>query len=275
MKETILLLGGGLVAGLIIMFMKDFLLKKFKKEIPKLISEEEKIKLLDLYNKGLVTLSHLKSLGIEIEKKVEGEIETFNGQKLATGMLNITSPVHWAKDIASIFNLRKLIIIGVIVGCIYGYGWWKGTQGVQPVLDWHGKEEFVALNNHYLHILKDGTMEVLDSDKKTVLKKITTKDLENFKKNLRPYGLMLEPVVVGGLGVSNAGAGIEGGIGVRYAKFFKWVADVCLTNKGFYPIGVSYKITENTAVGLSVGTGFGKGERGFFERWLAKITIKF
>jgi hypothetical protein len=179
------------------------------------------------------------------------------------------------KDISSIFNLRKLIIIGVIIGLIYGYGWYKGHQGVQPILDWHGKEEMVALNDHYLHILKDGTMEILDSDKKTVLKKLTVKDFENLKKNSRPYGLMIEPIAVGGLGISNAGAGIEGGVGVRYAKFFKWVADICLTNAGFYPFGISYKLTDNTALGLSVGTGFKKGERGFFERWLLKMTIKF
>jgi hypothetical protein len=275
MKETILLLGGGLIAGIIVMFMKDFIFKKFKKEIPKLIPEDEKTKLLDLYNKGLVTLNHLKSLGIEVEQKIGTEVEKFSGQKLATGMLNITSPIHWAKDIVSIFNLRKLIIIGVIIGLIYGYGWYKGHQGVQPILDWHGKEEMVSLNDHYLHILKDGTMEILNSDKKTVLKKLTVKDFENLKKNSRPYGLILEPVVVGGFGISNAGAGIEGGVGVRYAKFFKWVADICLTNAGFYPFGISYKLTDNTALGLSVGTGFKKGERGFFERWLLKMTIKF
>jgi len=171
--------------------------------------------------------------------------------------------------------IKTAIVIAIIALGIFGYGYWQGHQGVQPVLDWHGKEEMVSLNDHYLHILKDGTMEILDSDKKTVLKKLTVKDFENLKKNLRPYGLVFEPVAVGGLGVSNAGAGFEGGIGLRYFKYFKWVTDICLTNAGFYPFGISYKLTDNTAVGLSVGTGFKKGERGFFERWLLKFTLKF
>ena len=269
MKETFILLGGGLFAGLFIMFLKDFIIKKFKKEVPKLIPEEEKTKLLDLYNKGLVTLNHLKSLGIEIEKKVEVAIP-YEAKPLKQKLANDFHPIKLLTSTAKI-----LLVLSVIMGVVYGWGWYQGHQGLQPVLNWHGKEEWVSLNDHYMHIKKDGSMEIVASDKKTILKKLTVKDFENLKKNSRPYGFILEPVGVVGGGISNASTGFEGGIGLRYAKFFKWVADVCLTNKGFYPFGISYKLTDSSAIGLSVGTGFKNGERGFFERYLIKYSFKW
>jgi hypothetical protein len=219
-------------------------------------------------------------LFIKIRQKVINQTkevvgEKFSLSKFSSGMLNIVSPVGWAKDIASIFNLRKLIIIGIIIGCIYGYGWYRGQQGKPVMIDLKGKEEFIKLNEHYLHIQKDGSMQVLDKDKKTVLKDIKVKDLDNLRKYLRPYGFKFEPVLVAGLGASISNAGFEGGIGVRYFKWFKWVTDVALTNKGFYPLGISYKLTENSAIGLSTGTGFQKEERGLFSRFLLKFTNKF
>jgi hypothetical protein len=223
MKETILLLSGGLLAGIIVMFIKDFIFKKFKEKISTIVPEAEK----------------------------------FSGKKLADGMLNVTSSVGWAKDIASIFNLRKLIIIGVIIGCIYGYGWWKGHQGLQPVLDWHGKEEWVSLNDHYLHVKPDGSMEIVASDKTTILKKLTVKDFENLKKNSRPYGFRFKPFATVGGSVGELKTGFEAGLGVDFAKWYKYNANVFLTNLGAY-LGVGYNLTENFDIML----GYGKGYRG-------------
>jgi len=186
--------------------------------------------------------------------------EKFNTTKAVSGLVNITSPVLWMKDIASIFNLRKLIIVGVIIGVIYGFGWYKGKQGVQPILDWHGKEEWVSLNDHYLHILKDGTMEVVASDKKTILKKITVKDLDNLKKNLKPYGLILEPIVVAGGSMGESGAGFEAGAGISWFKWYKTKLDAFVTSKGLYPLALSYSITDNSGIGLGAGMGW-KGDK--------------
>jgi len=79
--------------------------------------------------------------------------------------------------------------------------------------------------------------------------------------------------VGGGLGVEKRG--FEAGIGVRYLKYFRWVADICLTNGGFYPFGISYKLSDNSAIGLSVGTGFKGQDVGLFKRFLLKFSIKF
>jgi hypothetical protein len=210
---------------------------------------------------GLTIWLFKEILSGQVKAKIQGE--KFDTKKLLTG---ITSVVHgdlWGKTISQELSIRtwaiRLGIIGVIIAVIYGYGWYKGTQGLQPILDWRGKEEWVSLNEHYLHICKDGTMEVMSKDKKTILKKITVKDLENLKKNLRPYGLILEPIAIVGGSVGNK-AGFEAGVGVSWLKWYKYNADAFLTNLGIYPLGVSYKITDNSGAGLGVGYGF-KGDK--------------
>jgi hypothetical protein len=195
--------------------------------------------------------------------------ECFSSTKAVNGLLNVKSSVLWMKDIASIFNLRKLIIVGVIVGVIFGYGYFKGIQNKPVHFDLRGKEATIQLNEHYLKIETDGTAKVIDKEGK-ILKTIKVKDIPELEKALRPYGFIFEPVLVLGAGVSQTDKAIEGGVGARWFKWYKWVADACLTNKGVYPIGVSYKLTDNSAIGLSGGIGW-EGD----QRVLFKYTVKF
>jgi len=194
---------------------------------------------------------------IKQTKEVVGE--KFNLPKFTEGMLNVTSPVGWAKDLHSLFNLRKLIIIGVIIGCIYGYGWYRGTQGKPVHFDMRGKEATIQLNEHYLKIEKDGTANVVDKDGK-ILKSIKVKDIEGLRQALRPYGFKLNPIVVAGGSIGESGAGFEGGAGVSWFKYFKYNLDSFITTKGLYPLGASYSITDNSGVGLGAGMGF-KGDK--------------
>jgi hypothetical protein len=163
--------------------------------------------------------------------------------------------------------IKTAIVIAIIALGIFGYGYWQGHQGVQPVLDWHGKEEIVSLNDHYLHILKDGTMEILDSDKKTILKKLTVKDFENLKKNLRPYGFHLKPFVTAGGSLGEKKTGFEAGAGIDFFKFFKANANAFLTNLGAY-LGVGYNITDNFDIMIGYGKGYcGDNRIGLFGKW--------
>lgn len=224
MNKDILLIAGGLVAGLVIWLFKEL---------------------------------------ISGQIKATKAGEPFDAKKLVNGITSVVRSDLWGKSISQELSIRtwliRLGIFGVIVGCIYGWGWYKGTQGLQPVLDWRGKEEWVSLNEHYLHISKDGTMEVVAKDKKTVLKKITVKDIENLKENLKPYGLILEPIVVLGGSVGTK-AGFEAGVGVSWLKWYKYNADAFLSNLGLYPVAVSYKLTDNSGAGLGVGVGY-RGDR--------------
>jgi len=49
--------------------------------------------------------------------------EKFDGRKFLSG-LNLLNPVAWAKTV--IYTFRALLIIGVVVGLIFGIGYWGG-----------------------------------------------------------------------------------------------------------------------------------------------------
>jgi hypothetical protein len=201
-------------------------------------------------------------LFIIIKKKVTSQTkevitEKFNLPKFTNGMLNVTSPVGWAKDIASIFSLRKLIIIGVIIGVIYGYGWYVGKQGKPVNFDLKGKSALIQLNEHFLKIDKDGSASVVDKDGK-ILKTIRVKDIDGLRQALRPYGLRLKPFVTAGGSLGNK-PGFEAGAGIDFFKWFKSNANAFLTNRGAY-LGVGYQITDNFDILLGAGKGYQEGD---------------
>lgn len=273
LKDVIMILSG-IVGGTLLVLLKNKLFNKAKQEIVKVIPEEDKAKLKELFDKGLVPEKVYKDVC-----SVPTATECFDKTKAIDGLTNIKSPVLWMKDIASLFNLRKLIIIGVIIAAIWGYGYYKGkiNKPVQLAID-ENVEFTINVPNSDLalyHPKHSTKLQWINADTGRVISEVKVADIPELKKLLRPYGFTLDPVFVAGGSFSNTGAGFEGGVGLRYFKYFKWVADVCVTNKGIYPFGVSYKLTDNTAIGLSAGTGYKEGERGFFERFLAKITIKF
>jgi len=239
MNKDILLIAGGLVAGLVIWLFKEL---------------------------------------ISGQIKATKAGEPFDAKKLVNGITSVVRSDLWGKSISQELSIRtwliRLAIVGVILGLVYGYGFFKGQTGKPVHFDLRGKEATIKLNEHYLKIEKDGTAKVLDA-KGNVLKIIRAKDIPELEKQLRPYGFIFEPVAVVGVGASAVNTDFEAGAGFRYLKYFKWYADICATNKGIYPIGVSYKITDNSAVGVSIGTGYKLGERGLFERIIAKYTVKF
>ena len=189
--------------------------------------------------------------------------EAFSLNKFTKGLLNVSNPVMWSKDIASIFSLRKLIIIGVIIGVIYGYGYFKGVQNKPVVFDMRGKEATIKLNEHYLKIEKNGTAKVVDKDGR-ILKTIKVSDIPGLERALRPYGFELSPIAVAGAGIGESGAGIEGGVGVSFFKWYMNNLDAFLTNRGAY-IGVSYRLEKfklnNTSIGVAVGKGYSGDNR--------------
>jgi hypothetical protein len=111
-------------------------------------------------------------------------------------------------------------------------------------------------------------MQVLDKDKKTVLKDIKVKDLDSLRKLLRPYGFICEPVVVAGGSLGETGAGVEAGAGLSWFKWYKTKLDSFITTRALYPLGVSYSITDNSGAGIGGGVGF-KGDRRIiiYYRW--------
>jgi hypothetical protein len=194
-----------------------------------------------------------------VKKVVNEASEKFSSVKLVNGMFNVVSLKEWAKTFSTFFNLRAITLLLLIVGAVYGYGWWKGSQGKPVLFDLRGQEATIKLNEHSLHIKKDGTAEVIDKNGK-VVKTITVKDIDSLSKALRPYGLKFEPIAVVGGSLGQTGAGFEGGAGISWLKYYKWNLDSFITNRGAYPLGVSYKITDNSGAGLGYGYGY-KGDQ--------------
>lgn len=250
MFKDIAFVCSGLLIGLIIWFLKTIIFSQLKEKTQQIISSEGQV----------------------------NDRETFNVKKLFEGLGSVIRGDLWGKSMSQELSIRTWLIrfalIGIIIGVIYGYGWYKGRLGAPVALNLQGKEVTIKLNEHYLRIERDGTTKVVDSEG-NVLKVIKVKDIPELRKAIKPYGFILEPMAVAGVGISNVSIDFEGGLGLRYLKFYKWFGDVSITNKGAYPLGVGYKLTDNTTIGASIGTGYKENERGLFQRILLKIGIKF
>jgi hypothetical protein len=254
MKNTILLLLGGLISGIIIVYLKNFISKKFKKEVSTLLPEHFS-----------TAIDNITSDIKKVEDKIKSSsiVEEFSGKKLLTGMTKVNSLTLWAKEFSWIFNLRKLIIVGVILGVIFGYGWYKGkTEHPATINLDYGKEIIAPLNkehNLWLHITKDGSVHVQDNQNDKIAHNsyvIKVKDIPELAKELRPYGLDLEPFVTAGGSVGTTPAQVEAGIGIQLAHWYKMNFSPFITNVGLYPLGLGYRITENSDILLGYGIGY-------------------
>jgi hypothetical protein len=204
-------------------------------------------------------------------KKKDGE--KVDGKKFAKGMFGLLDPVGWLKDIASLFNLRKITIYLLIAGVIFGYGYYKANlnKPVQTNLS-YDKEFRLNLERHGEYIYKpkySNDLQLRDLATDKVIKTFKAKDLGELSKKLNPVALQLKPIGVIGYGVGSlAGSNaFEAGGGVSFLRYWKWALDAFLTNKGIY-LGTSYSITDNSSLGLGAGKGFENDNRViFYYKW--------
>jgi hypothetical protein len=213
-----------------------------------------------------------------IGKQYKKPREYFSLRKFIMGFFGFT-PVAWAKDFISILNVRKLIIYAIIIGSIFGYGWWHGkiNQPLKIDIGDYQSAQIKLHNGYVLFIEKDGTATIRD-EKGNIIKQLKNKDLDVLKEKLKPYGFELSPIAVGGVSGGTSGdISGEMGVGLRWFRAWKINVESFLTNKGVYPLGLSYKLDgiglDNTSVGIGVGTSY---ER-FMEdkRIIAYFSIKF
>jgi len=184
--------------------------------------------------------------------------------KLKHGLLNITDPVLWLKEICGWINLRKIIIILLIAGSVYGWGYIKGVQGKPVHVELGGKEAVVELSeNLFLHILPDGTLHTQDAKGNTI-SKIKVKDIPALEKALKPIGFDVKPFFVAGgsLGIEKLKYP-ELGIGTSIYKFYRVHLDAWLTQIGVY-VGADYALTPNSGIIGGVGKGYKEGDTRVF-----------
>jgi len=206
----------------------------------------------------------IKNKVVNKTKEIVGE--KFNLPKFLSGLTNVTSSTSWAKTISTLFNARILIIIGVLVGVIYGYGYFKGISGKPVHFNLQGKEATIKLNEHFLKIEKNGTANVIDKDGK-VLKQIKVKDIPELRRALRPYCFQLKPFFTAGGSLGEKKSGGDFGVGIDFLKWYRSNANVFITNQGGY-VGVGYQITQNFDILFGVGKGYsGDNRAGLFGKW--------
>lgn len=212
----------------------------------------------------------------ELKKQNDAQSsESFDSKKLISGMTNITSKVLWAKEFSWLFNLRKLIIILLILGGIYGYGYWKGkiNKPVNLVID-ESVEFTIPVPNSSLALYKakhSTQLQWININTGKTISTVKVSEIPQLKKLLKPYGLQFKPIGVLGGGIGESGASVEGGVGISFAKWFQLNADTFLTNRGLY-LGASYKLDNFKLNNSSIGLGVGKGYKGdnraiLYYRW--------
>jgi len=195
--------------------------------------------------------------------------EPFEWSKFWSGFWGFFNPTLWAKDIVSLFNVRKLIIYAIIIAGVFFYAYSVGNQNVPIQISLgYGKEAIVNLaNGEYLWIQKSGEVAVIDNanpEKAKILRIIKVKDLGALKGKLSAIGVQFVPIaVVGyGLGIGTDGGiegGIEGGAGISFFRYWHGSVEAFLTQKGIY-VGTSYRLDRlslsNTSIGIAVGKGY-------------------
>jgi hypothetical protein len=246
MLNNILVLIGMFVAGAIFTYLRPKIFKRAKTTV------KDKL--------GLNA-----SIGNVYKKNGE---EAFQIKKFVRGFGGLLSPVGWAKDFIGLFNSRKLVIYILIISCIFAYGYWKGNQNTPIKVDiGYGKSAIVKLNGSFLHITETGEVWIEDKDGNKI-KRISVKDIPSLKRKLAPIGLQFEPIGILGGGFGAKGISGELGAGVSWLRYWKWRLDSFITNRGIYPLGTSYKITDNSGVGIGVGKGWqGDNRVTVYYRW--------
>lgn len=207
----------------------------------------------------------------KITNKVKDEAkEKISWKKFRAGVFRLTDPVSWLKTLATWFNIRNLVIAGIITGAVYGVGWYQGRMGKPVQINLAYEKEFkMKLDGDYLHKPKNSQELMVVDDKGNVIKEIKVKDIPELKKRLKVFDFQLVPIFVAGGGI---GDGIEGelGAGISWLRYFQWRIENFLTQKGIY-LGTSYKFKqlENSAIGVAIGKGYKEGDSRvlFYWRW--------
>lgn len=177
--------------------------------------------------------------------------EKFSTRKFVRG-LSPFNVVSWAKS--TVHFIRFLIFTGIIVGLIFGVGYWKGKLNAPVQVDM--ADTLIILEDaegkrHELKI-KDGTMTF---DKRVV----KVGDIPS----LKPYGIELHPKAIAGIvstGKPTAGVGLE------FAHFYRFNTEL-LALYQFLGIGVSYDLRldgpikiDNSSLGIGIGRDFEENE---------------
>lgn len=230
--RDLIMIGSGIFGGWLFVVIRNYILNRIKSKLPS----------------GTVVTQ-----------------EPFSLAKFIGGMTTLKTGTGWAKDIHDLFNLRKLIIVGVILSVIWGYGYYKGKVNKPVQLIISEEVEFtIPVPNSDLalfHPKHTSELQWINTVTGKVIGKVKVKDIPELAKKLRPYGFQLKPFVTAGGSLGTGGAKAEAGAGLQWFKYFRWNLNSFLTNVGIYPLGIAYQITDNFDILAGAGLGYKDGDK--------------
>ena len=201
--------------------------------------------------------------------------EVFTWRRFGSGFFGLLDPIGWAKDLIGLFNVRKLVLYGIVLLMVAGYFYWQGKQDT-PVKVNLGYEDAVEIQvpNSDLRLYKPkNSQDLYWIDKEGNKVHVKVADIPSLKRALKPYGIVFEPYAITGVGIGTEGIDMEAGGGFYFLKYYLTRLGFHLTNRGAY-LGVGYKLSglglNNTALNVSYGKGW-LGD----ERLLFAVTINF
>lgn len=198
--------------------------------------------------------------------------EPFSLKKLLSGGLGLLDPVAWAKWFTTF--IKTVLVLAIIAGLIFGYGYWKGRKKTINSTPIHiqlayGKEAMIQLDKDgkmFMHITKDGQVHIQDNADDKIAHTgyvVKAKDVPALFEKLKPYGFDLKAFLAAGGSVGQTGPKAEFGAGMQWYKFYNANINSFITTVGIYPIGIGYRLTENIDALLGGGYGY-KGDQRVF-----------
>jgi hypothetical protein len=221
----------------------------------------------DIKSQAEILKTQAKELLNQAKQLEKSTIEKFDWKKFLSSF-NVLNPVLWSKWLCG--AVRTVIVVGVVVGILFGLGYWKGITN-KPITV--GYKDFVATMKD-----KDGTSHTV-SVKGGILYfdgvAVRGKDI----KDLEAFGIKIRPKVFFGVG---NGLEPEVGLGAQIIKFYKFNWDIFGTQRAIYT-GISYdldiknlKWLQNSSIGIGVGKEWDNIINGNNDLcWLAYWSIKF
>jgi hypothetical protein len=189
--------------------------------------------------------------------------ESFSWEKFFEGMLSVLNPINWAKDFASLFNIRKLLIMAAI-----GAALWFGLRDRIPSFDFgpnslNGKSFSIVLPGtpDTLKLDSAGHVTIVDTKTGKTVGTVEVKDIKGLNAAIHPIGFELKPFIVAGAGAGTAGGHFDVGAGAHVFHIYNWQTDGFVTNSGAY-LGESYRLSKFLGGNTSVGVGAGPQWKG-------------
>jgi hypothetical protein len=178
----------------------------------------------------------------------------------ALKIFDLLDPVLWMKSVAFLF--RSVIIVGIVLGLIFGVGYWKGRKNAPVQVNSPNFVAYVKDNEGKEHKIESRNGRLYFDDQI-----IRAKDIPAIK----PYGVDLRPKLF----IGGPAGKLPIGIGAKVFHFYNFNFDVFYI-PNVIGAGISYQLhldkvikVENTSVGIGLGQDLDKKEQAvvFYVGW--------